>query len=439
MNKPVVIHAGPGKTGTSAIQFWLNSNRQLLEKNGVWYPKHAHDVNNVSSGNLDTVFEYDKNRKKVLSLSKVKSLLSKFEASEHKQLLLSSEFFFLHIEELIQIIPNVKFIVYLRNPLELIESNYNQGVKRKQTIKSLHVPQTLNFKVINFISRLINDYPAVQIAIRPYEKSLFVGGDIVNDLLSAIDLKPQFVNNLIVNSSYSLQALEFKRIANHFDLGHADMQLDRVLQSYGEGYFNYSLMHPKRFESLKLSVLSQLDSFISLHQFDHLQDFRDSIAQGKQRVVKQQGINAQEIADIFKYIQRVQPELFNTLKKLAAIQNRFILPNHAYYEFFDVECPQRIDAESYKTLQTMSTKLCLEGGHNVDVLREIALSLGKTGHKEASLLFMEAAHKLAPNRPFIRNEINKHYVVDGSRNVTRLSFTERCKQWFLKRYSQFNS
>ncbi len=435
MVKQVVIHVGPGKTGTSAIQYWLNSNRKLLAGDGVWYPKHTYDVNNVSTGNRNTIFEFDKNSKQILSHSKIKFLLSKFEKSEYKLLLLSSEFFFIHMEELIKSIPNVKFIAYLRNPLELIESNYNQGVKRKQTIKPLYVSETLQFKTINHISRLLDNTPSLNISIRPYDKNLFVGGNIINDLLSIIDIQAQNIDNKVVNSSYSLQALEFKRMANHFKLGRVDVKLDRVLQGYRQGDINYSLIPPERFNHLKSSLLSQLDIFISRHKLDNLKCFRESVAQSAQRTVKQQHITAKEIARVGNYIQQTDSKLFDTLKKLAVWQNKFILPNHAYYNFFEVQCPPRIDVKSFRSLNDLSVKLNLGRDKHIDMLREVAFSLADTGHEDIALLYLEAAHKLAPNRPIIRNEINeyynKDYIVESPSKVKSRSLLECLKVWFF--------
>ena len=53
--KNIYFHIGPGKTGTSAIQAWLQSNQAWLKKNSVLYPEHELDINNVSSGHRNIV------------------------------------------------------------------------------------------------------------------------------------------------------------------------------------------------------------------------------------------------------------------------------------------------------------------------------------------------------------------------------------------------
>ncbi len=53
----IIIHIGPPKTGTSAIQKWLKDHTDDLKQCGVYYPEHLEDSNGVSSGNLLSIFE----------------------------------------------------------------------------------------------------------------------------------------------------------------------------------------------------------------------------------------------------------------------------------------------------------------------------------------------------------------------------------------------
>ena len=49
-NKQIIIHVGPAKTGTSALQYFLLRNRNELKKVGYYYPEHRIDENDISGG-----------------------------------------------------------------------------------------------------------------------------------------------------------------------------------------------------------------------------------------------------------------------------------------------------------------------------------------------------------------------------------------------------
>ena len=128
--KRVVIHSGPGKTGTSAIQFWLNNNRSKLRDNSVYYPKHTTDTNGVSSGNIQAVLSQNNEGVWDVDAVKVEQLLKDFNQSECDVLLLSSEFFFYKIghfvEKVNSCISTVNSMIFIRidSQIKLLISLY---------------------------------------------------------------------------------------------------------------------------------------------------------------------------------------------------------------------------------------------------------------------------------------------------------------------------
>ena len=65
---------------------------------------------------------------------------TELDASGCHTLLLSSEFFFPAIADIQKAFPEAEFVVYVRNPIELLESNYNQSVKRHDETKAFVAP-----------------------------------------------------------------------------------------------------------------------------------------------------------------------------------------------------------------------------------------------------------------------------------------------------------
>lgn len=52
--KTVVLHAGAGKTGTSAIQTWLARNQRRLERHAIFYPPPPEGLGSAAKGKITT-------------------------------------------------------------------------------------------------------------------------------------------------------------------------------------------------------------------------------------------------------------------------------------------------------------------------------------------------------------------------------------------------
>jgi hypothetical protein len=246
LNKKIYIHVGPPKTGTSAVQKWLSSNQAILQQQGVLYPSHKVDANGVSSGNVNCIYDIDDNKQIQLNKTRLDSLLGDFQASQFSILLLSSEFFFRQMDELKSLIPEAKFIAYIRNPLETKESSYNQSVKRHFQVKELN---TVRRKQLPFMVRLVEfseQFGHNDLILRLYGGTYFYRNNIVSDILFVMGIDMD-VSLPIVNSSYQFEALEFKRWFNQFHLDTYQDMVDRSLQGFIAGNETYSLIQQDQY------------------------------------------------------------------------------------------------------------------------------------------------------------------------------------------------
>lgn len=135
MTSKVILHIGHGKTGTSAIQSFLATNADRLERVGVRYPSHdsfeAAKKGGISSGNCSS--------DATQAFQKIKQELKN---TDGRTLLFSSEFLFNQREVVCSLIEglkgNVEFeiLMFVRNPLEMINSVYHQSVKRSGEVRS---------------------------------------------------------------------------------------------------------------------------------------------------------------------------------------------------------------------------------------------------------------------------------------------------------------
>lgn len=237
---------GPPKTGTSAVQKWLSSNQSFLLSHRVFYPPHSVDANGVSSGNVKIIYDMDENNQLSLNKDRLTNLISNFNASEHSILLLSSEFFFREMDEFKRHIPDAKFIAYVRNPLEVRESSYNQSVKRHFQLETMNTGRIKHLPNIARLVEFTETYGAKDLYLRLYGEQYFKGGNIVSDLLSVLGIEVN-VKLPVVNNSYQFEALEFKRWFNQFNLDAYQVMVDRCLQGFTAGNATYSLIEQEQY------------------------------------------------------------------------------------------------------------------------------------------------------------------------------------------------
>jgi len=247
MNKKVVIHVGPPKTGTSVLQNWFNSNHLLLAEHGVFYPKHKVDQNGVSSGNKDIFLSHNKSSNLLFNDGNFLALIEEFEKSKCHTLLLSSEFFFSNIPNFMKFRNRVEmeFVAYVRPEYEFIESIYNQSVKRNRQTSPLQCRTSLPHSYLDRLSEYIDTYGSDYFHLRAYGINDFFEKGIVADFVNVLKMPSELCeesNNNYINSSYSFECLEFKRWLNQFDLQGEDRRLDACLQGYDKGIKRYTVI-----------------------------------------------------------------------------------------------------------------------------------------------------------------------------------------------------
>ncbi len=430
--KRVIIHAGPGKTGTSAIQHWMNKNREYLAEHGIFYPQHRTDCNGVSSGNLHEVLSMSDDGVRYVDKSKLNNLVDRFCNSEYDVLFLSSEFFFAHIEVLHELIPNAEFIIYFREPVSLLESNYNQSIKRHGNTSELKINKTSFYSsFLENVSRLMIDNKNISINVRLYHKDFFVGGNIISDIISFINDKIDvIVEDAVINPSYTFPALEFKRYMNNFPLHDIQADLDRLLQSYpfGHGHYtfvsdsDFTILIDKTIEQVRLLIDNGLIEFSSIPEYLlHIKNTMD------RKPYYVQNIDEQQIANVVEFIKEKNGSLFYKLKDKLVENKNLILPIDYFYSCFDIDNkPPHFEFISPEFSEVLNTQF----KHNADLFREIALFMEKDNKLEYAEVFMELAHLARPKGPFINQKLNEYRIARNSKadvKPRRLSWIERLR------------
>lgn len=253
--KKLKIHLGPPKTGTSAIQSWLHENREPLNAEGIYYPKHNTDDNGVSSGNFERFVTIERGDKlPYFSDEKASNLIEEFNASQCNTLLLSSEHFFYYLIWLFSRFQTAEFIFYIRHPIALAESGFHQEVKRHGRVKPFSLPQNVSFQNLNIVKSLASEFDC-KVTYRYYDKKQFVSGNLISDFLHTIGshiTAPKIAKKL--NTQYSPGAIKLMLECNSFASTSLLRELDLFLQRYSEGIGAFSFISNKDFEESQIKL-----------------------------------------------------------------------------------------------------------------------------------------------------------------------------------------
>ena len=230
------LHIGTPKTGTSAIQLFLVTNREALEKKGWTYPDFgfvypdASETRNALWLAREMDPSDDENRKKAMP-----QLLSAAEQFPH--MILSEEslwtqggycsegrehFWRTFASFLKENDIDLKIIVYLRRQDQYLYSYWAQKVKKRdetRLFRQFAEEFGLAHTKLDYCAQLdliADGVGAENLIVRPYDRSRFENGSIVYDFLGVVGLTPDdgFEFPEESNSSMSDCVLEAKRLMN---------------------------------------------------------------------------------------------------------------------------------------------------------------------------------------------------------------------------------
>jgi len=405
-----VIHTGPGKTGSSAIQAWLINHIEFLSANDIFFPQYKLSKENISSGNRDEVLIQQENGRWIVDAEKVNRLLATFERSGCSLLLLSSEFFFLHINAIHKLIPQAEFVAYIRNPIELLESNYNQSIKRNAQTKKFTVPSQFDsylWKVLKSVFKVVD---ASQVYLRPYNKSLMVGGNIVSDLLGVLSLEHS-IEDKLVNTSLTFGALEVKRLLNNFDLGVLDPILDAILQGCNIGVSEYSLMEKSSFLALNNESCLKMQTFIEESDQLYLMPLLKIFQESSPKPYVKQEANFDTLKAITEYIKSADKQLYFEIRSLLLTVPYLVVDNPLIYDVFDViHQPLNRDRLLSDSLLSRIKNFTIHPDKRGKVCYEMSCYFYELGDIDNALSFAKAAHFLKPYNSQFTAQLNRALI-----------------------------
>lgn len=319
MNKRIIFHIGPPKTGSSAIQLFLHSHRKTLASLGVIYPKHSIDGNGISSGNAREVCSEGSDGRLVLDGQKLSRVLSAFENNQNSRiLLLSSESFFRIVDDITRVLPHAEIICFVRNPVEYQLSIYNQSVKRHGNQSLFQPNQRLNLGQWETLLKVGEQISPDQFHCFAY-KPPGHKNNVISDVLEVLGLRDQFnVPGHAVNVSYSFAALEVKRWLNKFRLETLQADIDTYLQAASQNAPRYRLINDDLLKNYRSQLEAVTARFEKLLSDPDSQSITRALSELTELPIRQQPASYDEIAELAARLKREKPALYRAISLLVS-------------------------------------------------------------------------------------------------------------------------
>ena len=422
----VILHIGPSKTGTSALQNFLLNNRDILEEYGYFYPEHKVDSNNVSGGHSDLYTALKDNNLKLAH-----DLFTKYKqqaAKKNKTLLLSSEAFVYHIDSFEKLtgVLNIKktaILAFFRDPMERVLSSYSQGVKRHHLTLSLtsHCHKILGSNNKQYSGKIFEPWESIynkeHTYIFPYipysEKSSGLEYFFLEKLGIPEEEHRHFeCNNKPINTGYSSSALELKRLLNTV--------IDRDAKSFNKAIDE----HLQHYSDQSNEKQIELPNIISIDlYFDLVDKFRSSNKHMKTAVLRCSS------SDFLNYSKRnqIQKGLSKSAAQEYSIKHaarKAFQGNNQLNEYIQTRIKEKLDAQTtdYHTVRLAEAfgldispyislksnidnsqikRIVNEKSGTSDYIRELALILERSGRYEEAYQLIKKALSLSSDGPLI--------------------------------------
>lgn len=396
MSKKIIIHAGPGKTGTSAIQAWLCQHQNELKNNKILYPNHDVGKHEVSSGNFKSILKCQQGNWSIDD-TKLNKLVDNFHESNYEVLLLSSEHFYNLIEDFNKLIPQAEFLIYFRNPVEILESNYNQGVKRHGFSHKFNPPTRITAGHFERFSSLLNLLGSTKLHVRSYETACNNEGGVVKDFVSSLGFNVN-INKKRINSSYTLEALELKRLLNNYKLGNTiDHRIDKLLQGYVKGVSQYSLIAPELYKTLQQDCVKHLELLIQQYNVATLMPLLAEYKCRPQKNFFKQQATEEELNQVLDFIRISDVDVYNSIRSLLSKQVYSPSESIVLYNSLGLKTPaQTLSLVNDKPAEALIASLPIADINKSKVASKFAHYFEEQGDVRNAMKFLSSALSREP-------------------------------------------
>lgn len=244
MIRPIFLHIGLPKTGTSSIQQYLRNNRAPMRRQGFVVPTTLGRLNHEHV-TLHALADRDKStvrrRHGLLSVEAVRTFreglraeLAKEAAAwsldeavvvsgEHMSMLHKPEEFE-RLKELTAVMGAsrpVRVVVYLRRQDLYCLSGYSQRIKAGAVLQWSELEKEIDRSEFDYeamLARWSGSFGKESIDVRVFERGQWAGGELISDFMAALgcSIGPEFGKAIHKNASLDIRSLEFMRRLNRW-------------------------------------------------------------------------------------------------------------------------------------------------------------------------------------------------------------------------------
>jgi hypothetical protein len=290
------LHIGTEKTGTTAIQYFLVSNRKYLLEDGFLYPHSPEETKepklapfahtkiaafSMKANPLQDIHKYLQitNAENFLKLQNnfQNELAQELNQTKATTVVFSNEhcssrlFLKEEIERLRKLLEpffeEIKIIIYLRRQDKFLLSTYSTSVIGGHT-KPFELPSKKNieqrYDYWNILKKWESVFGRENVIVRIFEREQMFGGDLLSDFtnLLKIDSIQKYKTAKTLNESLDADSLEYLRLINHYvprfidnDINQNRVKILHALRNYSKYYSNgtYSSMPKEMVENFMLN------------------------------------------------------------------------------------------------------------------------------------------------------------------------------------------
>lgn len=236
------LHIGTEKTGTTSVQKFFRTNRELLRRKGILYPTAPGNENHTGLTVAAQKLSRQGPLRKIRGVRSVdeaeafrsnlmKEIAAEFSVGFYDTVIMSGEHCSSRLlddselqwlkDAFSPFFKSIKIIVYIRRQDDYLLSTYSTSVKSGATRQLAPPPERLiqfRYNHLELLTRWSRIFGRENIICRKYEKSALKDGDIVEDFLSTIGIgaAAEFERPKDVNESLDAETLEFLRLFNKY-------------------------------------------------------------------------------------------------------------------------------------------------------------------------------------------------------------------------------
>ncbi|WP_281526859.1 hypothetical protein [Campylobacter avium] len=232
------VHLGTGKTGTTTLQYFFASNKELLKQKGILYSCVNLDTNrHIYLSHIVHLYTNDKKEDNFLKDS-IKNLKEELKQNSTTDFLFSSEDVLGWHKDVDKValalkdfftevgFDDIRIILYIRSQEDLLLSICSQETKNADPTynakesKPENSPRFQMYEYKALAKAFMNTFGKENLILRLFDKNEFYKGDLIKDFLHIFDIELDESFTLLPNQNESLDLIGFElleRINSYFD------------------------------------------------------------------------------------------------------------------------------------------------------------------------------------------------------------------------------